>query len=375
MMDIKKQIIECIDDEPHFAGYNNQERIRNKAKLMLKARKYSSLKRYATQLTTGILKSHNKGNMLMPSLDKLHITEVSMLYGSKGFQRLHYMHQPYVFLLGLLIYHNCATVQRCILNEMEETTKCIADNANRYSGGDRYEEFLYRWRLASLIHDIGYGISLLDDNKTAVDYLNNIFSPYKISFQKVIDLIICQTKQGTIDLIKDLDRHGTVHLAEYIKTQFEYPQHGAIYDHGIVSALMLLQLINAELLRKHPKKNNTIWDRDIIMPSINNVALAVAYHNLDKNEQMFKNSCDKKLCNLKDNALAWLLKLSDTLQEWDKPKVIEYDKNSPLPKSRISIRFGDNSITICNLPEPVKMRESIEKFIEPDPIRIIIENY
>jgi hypothetical protein len=370
-MSIKKQIIECIKKNPDFAGTDIDScAFRKNAVNMLEAGNYEELKKHASEMMKSALKTHGKVQMIMPSIDKLYDTEINEEYYSWEYQRIHYMHIPYVFLLGLFIYHNCVGVKHYILQEMERTTACIPKREYRYSNRNKYDEFLYRWRLGCLVHDIGYGVSLHnDDNTKQIRYLNKIFRPYSICFQNVLDLRFCQTDKGERDLIEELGRHGEICLAEYIECQLKNPQHGAIYDHGIVSALMMLQLFNAELLKPH-NENNVIWDCEVIMPSIKSVALAVAYHNLDKNECMYEKSGHNKIYNIKNNALAWLLKVSDTLQEWDKPKVDGYDGKSPLPESTVSFKFGNNSIIISNLPNPADVKKTFENYIESDSIRI-----
>ena len=97
-MSIKKQIIECIKKNPDFAGTDIDScAFRKNAVNMLEAGNYEEIKKHASEMMKSALKTHGKVQMIMPSIDKLYDTEINEEYYSWEYQRIHYMHIPYVF--------------------------------------------------------------------------------------------------------------------------------------------------------------------------------------------------------------------------------------------------------------------------------------
>jgi hypothetical protein len=120
-----------------------------------------------------ILYQHDKNCVVGPVIEFLNNFELYGEYEYK-YQRLHFTHQANVFLLGLYLYHTVPDIKNAIDLEMERTTSDQEITINqlsenwRYSGRTQYGEFLYRWRLASLSHDLGYGISLSGSDETKI---------------------------------------------------------------------------------------------------------------------------------------------------------------------------------------------------------------
>ena len=73
------------------------------------------------------------------------------------------MHQANVFLIGLYLYGNFPKIQTAINAEMRRNSKLVylaSGAACRFSGDTESGEFLFRWRMASVVNDLGYIFSL-----------------------------------------------------------------------------------------------------------------------------------------------------------------------------------------------------------------------
>ena len=71
-------------------------------------------------------------------------------------QRDHLIHSVNVFIIGLSIYAQNANYRGIF-------DKVVMDkNVYPFSYDTRHEEFFYRWGLASLFHDIGYPVEIID---------------------------------------------------------------------------------------------------------------------------------------------------------------------------------------------------------------------
>lgn len=75
-------------------------------------------------------------------------------------QRDHFIHSVNVFVLGLAIYaqnENYREIFKGYILDNEFYKKYYRDSNNDYS----HEEFLYRWGIAALFHDIGYPFEII----------------------------------------------------------------------------------------------------------------------------------------------------------------------------------------------------------------------
>jgi hypothetical protein len=379
-MDIKQQILECLYSTPSGRDFafsssstDSKERFQNSVADFLKAKKYGEAALRCREVYSAMLDLHDKYPTLFPSIDRLNVEE---LYGTHLFsgQRQHFSHQANVFLLGLLIYHNFPPLRERIDREMEATTIEIPRNpygSFRYSGDDKYGEFLYRWRLSSLCHDIGTGIQLcLGDNTKITDTLG------RLHFQtRVRSIEELHTFQGQ-DLLADLDKaSGVVKFSQYEQYQQEHPFPDSIHhDHGLMGSLVFLQLMHGAYLRHKDNqisRNNdgteVFWHPLILSHSIIQIAMTIATHNLDKHPEALQEcSSTPKIFDMKRCPLAWLLKIADILQEWDKPKIAG-EKADQSVTTNMELSFSDSKISAKNFPEDRKeeTRRTVQYFTNP----------
>lgn len=385
-MNIKEQILKCVYSTPSKRDFafsesspESRERFQDSVADFLKAVKHDETEDRCREVYFSMLDLHDKYPILFPPIDRLNVDE---LYGMDaracGGQRLHFSHQANVFLLGLYIYHNFEPLRIQMDREMTETTVEIPREPPyspfRYSGGDQYGEFLYRWRLSSLCHDIGTGIHLCrgEENKIAGTLK-------RFRFQKPISSIRELYLFEGHDLLANLDNAcGIIKFSQYTQYQEAHPFPDNIHhDHGIMGGLVFLQLMYGAYSRHQENQISrnvdgmeVFWHPEILSHSIIQIAMSIAMHNLDKYPQALQNfSSTAKVFDIQRCPLAWLLKITDLIQEWDKPKIgmeqAEQDASTDL-----ALAFSDSKIFVSNFPKEKKEEtlEVIRSFTWPNDI-------
>lgn len=382
-MNITKQIQKAIQDNEYFAfsfsAGVQREKFRGLANKFLSAKTYGESERFARRLMNFVLYQHEKDCVVGPVLESLNNFE---LYGEYDYrqQRLHFNHLANVFLLGLYLYHNAPGIKHAIDHEMELTTseqEVIVDDVSRnwrYSGGQNgYGEFLYRWRLASLSHDLGYGISLSGNDKTKIkEYLEEISTFLITDIESLEDLWHFEGK----DLRNQLDSSiPEISIENYMMYQYGNPFKSSVYyDHGLISSLIFLRLINEEYARhrynpiSYVGSTRIIWHESFLTGSILQAAVAIALHNLNQHEEALRKAAkETHIFDLKKRPLSWLLKVSDTLQEWDKPMADEDIMAKDLKSTDIQISLSNDRIVVKNFPKGKldKAKGIIEHYTNP----------
>ncbi len=327
-MNIKQQIKALVDRDHSFGSdfsWNANDEFKQIIFEYLDKSIFDDAVESAKKLIQFVLSQHEKNRYVEPILDLLKCFELGGHYSYEQ-QRVHYIHQLNVFLLGLYLYQIVPDIKSSIAKEMKLTTTDLnlgIDQDWRYSGETPYGEFLYRWRLSSLSHDLGYLISLnKKGTKKIIDMVNKVLCLYETKISKIEDIWMFEG----INLLDQLDGAiPEVSIKEYMNYQSKSPLKGEVYyDHGIISALILLRLMN-EAYAKHNQNGclistKVVWHPSFLTSSVLQAAVAVALHNLEQYEEALK-ACTKylKIFDMNKRPLSWLLKIADTLQEWDKP--------------------------------------------------------
>lgn len=369
-LNIKKQILEYIRITPRFAFTNPlfaPSKFLRLVETFFSATTIGQSERYARRLMNFILAQHEKSASIGAVLEPLNNAELYSEYKYRK-QRLHFTHLANVLLLGLYIYHNFPPIKEAIIREMQVTTqwrelKLPCERlCYRYSGGNEYGEFLFRWKLASLSHDVGYGISLAGNNEGAIrDYLLDISAFLFGDIDTLPDLFLYNGK----DLLMVLD--DSMHelsIREYMEYQLDNPFPDSVHrDHGIISSLILLRVLHEEYAKHELTPVTTanysqiIWHESFLETSILQSAIAISFHNLNQHEDALRIvSENSKIFNIENRPLCWLLKVADTLQEWDKPLASE-STDEELDPVTFSIHFQADQIVIRNMND--KDRDSI----------------
>jgi len=253
-------------------------------------------------------------------------------------QRDHFVHSVNVFLLGLAIYsqnkkYRDAFESYVINSPYEKYYKLDGSFSN--------EEFLYRWGVASLFHDIGYPVEIIGKqlNKfindsvksisgsygadTAIDFKDfeefntimkinpdfadnytnfypnakflNLFKPTDIMAQKI------STDFADVDV-----NAVAKHLDDFVDIMGD----NGFIDHGFFSAILVLNSYGY-LIQKFAKNN------DFFFYPIVDSATAILLHNYYRNV-LQKNPFNLPALHPSKSPIAFLLILCDELQEWNR---------------------------------------------------------
>jgi len=224
---------------------------------------------------------HAKGAEIAPLLGIMNMFELHESYNYKA-NRKHLVHQVYTFLLGLLIYNNMEKVREQINNEMNGTT-------NNFSSGDEKGEFLFRWKLASLTHNLGNGLSFFGNDKEKIGkyiFYLQLLSNENWGYDQngITKLLVLDSGKKSLNLLDDVDN------ANYFDQFFDYlsinPFKSIYYDHGIMTSIILLKILD-HMYTKYDgrtidyKGYSVSFERSFFDKSIVQTAYAIALHNLD----------------------------------------------------------------------------------------------
>lgn len=277
-------------------------------------------------------------------------------------QRDHYVHSVNVFILGLCIYAQNANYQAAF------------DAANMdksdypYSYDTRHEEFLYRWGIASLFHDVGYPIEIIGKQVDKfVGFITGVGEGARTGSHVEIDGIerlnsiaeVVPKREFTrtfyekhassvyVDPLKPLDllahklhtslgvdlKTAKIVLDDFINVMAR----GRFIDHGYYSAIIILKwygyLIQA--CRYRPEY--------FFYPVLDS-ASAILLHNF------YRNVIQKPPFSLgplgcASHPIAWLLILCDELQEWNREAYGIADRRRT-HAAEASIAAADNHLAV-----------------------------
>jgi hypothetical protein len=412
-----------------------------------------------------------------------HLSDLEQDRAFYKYYRDHLNHEVLLFLLGAYIYYNCATFRKRVDDEILDIyeKKKVPFQRHNLEG-----EFLFRWKLISTFHDIGYlfevepfkdkftGRSrskeeLLRKSFRVVDEFRENFlfdylmqyiktplqkgqteeenetarekevrqlaqevarklQPYRWKITRARDLaklttggnyadafkLISQyvkSKHISEDLIEDYFKLCSTVAPKGVKEGVEVEKRPKFYDHGIMSALVLLkatdvqrhylkELTNQNIsgtllydypqlvdLLDHPNTKAHLGVKQFFI-RFSHVAGAIALHNINPRLYMQKqcrafDAKNKKprtglekafytkptrapgryIISLRENPLAYLTALADTLQDWDRHSFrrISFgeDSGDPLSSSEVVIDFSeDQKINVKPLT-----REAREKYL------------
>ncbi|WP_407375887.1 RyR domain-containing protein [Methanobrevibacter sp.] len=256
-------------------------------------------------------------------------------------QRDHFIHSVNVFLLGLAIYAQNENYREAFQNYVLESPykKYYRFKKDEISN----EEFLYRWGVAALFHDIGYPVEIIGKqlNKFINDGVKSISSTYvadtAIDFKDFNEFnTIVKSDPNFADHFTEVYPNAkflnlfkpTDIMAHKIATDFEsydvdvkkvakhldefviiMGENGFI-DHGFFSAILVLNSYG-HLMQKYAK------NYDFFFYPIVDSATAILLHNYYRNV-LQKEPFELPALHPTISPLAYLLILCDELQEWNR---------------------------------------------------------
>ena len=288
-------------------------------------------------------------------------------------QRDHFIHSVNVFILGLAIYaqnESYREIFREYILDNEDYKKYYKTPDKKFS----HEEFLYRWGIAALFHDIGYpfeiigkqidkviedgvkSISINYDVNAHVDYMdfNEFNSIVKISPYTYADLYRSRYDEARVlDLFKptDIMAHKIAMDFNFADSQFKklikhlnsfvrYMNENGFVDHGYFSAILVLNSYG-KLIQKYSDK-----DKDFFFYPIVDSATAILLHNYyDKTLRSDLFGLGK--LDPRTSPISYLLIFCDELQEWnrrpygvlDKLKNHVNDFDVDIDSEKITVRY------------------------------------
>jgi hypothetical protein len=186
----------------------------------------------------------------------------------------------------------------------------------------------FQWQLAGLFHDVGYPIQIAKDIlQPFAQTINNIKHNLKVHTRDIRFTIIpeelsdLQNGQNSFDLIQTyLDQWE---LQINAKNEFESMVSSAEICHGIISSLAVLYVVDLMYQKYNPCReykdkftragSNINWNQKYFDNDIVPACTAIYIHALPT--RCFSTA----KIDLERAPLAFLLKLSDSLQEWERP--------------------------------------------------------
>lgn len=290
-------------------------------------------------------------------------------------QRDHFIHSVNVFLLGLAVYSQNKHYRKVFREYIESSDY---DKFYKTESGELSdEEFLYRWGVASLFHDIGYPFEIIGKqlNKFINDSVDSISKSYDVDvsidfrdfdeFNSIVRVYPYEfadeyrmkySNSKIIDLFKptEIMAHKIAHNFKFDIDQYKmllnhlnnfiiYMKENNFIDHGFFSAILVLNSYGS-LIQKYAKNN------DFFFYPIVDSAAAILLHNY-YNKTLQEPPFDLGPLYVESYPIAFLLILCDELQEWnrqpfgilDKQKYHVNDLNIVIDDNQMDVEYVLNS--------------------------------
>lgn len=278
-----------------------------------------------------------------------------IIYLTRSTYRDHFMHQFYVFLLGVLLIPNI--YEEILKSDLFKENGCKPITKDR---------FFRRWFLTSMFHDIGYTAETLRDiSNTLNEQFFNKIPNYAIPKIEMITFQQDKTLERLIESISKIhlysefipygfitstmDSNDDIRRAhepaiEEINNLF-MDEIKTTVDHGVNSAIFFLKtsLIDIREMVTQPDNKNTIFAEPLtdLLEDIYVSASAMAGHNLRSN------TYPSFTVDFLSRPIAALLNFCDDLQEWDRmPNDHDWEK-----RSCMLLKIGSSFNNIKTKPE------------------------
>jgi len=305
------------------------------------------------KLIQNIMTAHGKKSLYKYVLELSNIEN-----GGRDLQywiRDHVLHAIHCFILGIYLNENYL---------------------NQY-GALKVDSF--QMKLAILFHDVGYPVEI--SQNLLLDYnlkISEIAKEIDISIEKQPIFKVSYDKLNVLYHNKSLDliqeQLNKWELKINAKREFNKRKKEGKVCHGIISSLLLLKVIDLMYEKYNPfRVRNDIyesseqinWNQSYFEKDVVPACTAIFIHNLDAS------SFNKTKINPQKAPLAFLLKLTDILQEWERPKS---GLENGLSAEKFDIYFQNNQLSlIADIDEGTikKMNDEIQSFLLVDNILVV----
>lgn len=272
-------------------------------------------------------------------------------------QRDHYIHSVNVFQLGLAIYAQNATMRQAFSDFLTRGDKEYISYSNIH------EEFLFRWGIAALLHDIGYPVEIINSQlrsyitfisggADAVKSINPYISYFDFNQLQLIDVQdkLCDfapvfleyyPNAYRLDPIRALDlvsasidrtyHVGMETIRKNIDTYLDRMQQFGFVDHGFYSTMIVLKWFGDLSIQA---ENGA----DLLYSPILESAVAILLHNYYRRGLM-KEPFNLGRFSVFDHPIAFLLAFCDEAQEWNRKAYGKKDRmKTNVDSSEVVIR-------------------------------------
>ena len=272
-------------------------------------------------------------------------------------QRDHFIHSVNVFVLGLAIYSQNVNYQDIFEEYIERSPY---EKYYKINGELSREEFLYRWGIAALFHDIGYPVEIIGNQlakfvndgsqsistrykvNTAVNFRNfnelntivkvdpnfpeiyrqdypetnfiNLYKPTDIMAHQIFTDLYVEEDINAFEHYNELRGHLTK-LISHLDNFIDYMAENKFIDHGFFSSIFVMNSY-AALMQKYYNDQQKEKYAYFFYP-VANSATSILLHNYYRGTLQNDDFKLGKL-NPNKNPLAYLLILCDELQEWNR---------------------------------------------------------
>lgn len=217
-----------------------------------------------------------------------------------------------------------------------------------------HTDYRFMWKLCGPTHDLGYPIEFAHNlKKPFVDEMNGILDESGSLSPKLESEIYpkgLETLCGSRDANEIIQERLTQwELDINIEDYYKWLKRGNEIDHGVISALSQLKVIEAMYNKEYPRRENSFdfnqrnFDLDMVSASS-----ALFIHNISQKYSGFSNKIKFDL-----SPLAFLLFLCDTFQEWDR----DSGKENGYSGENFDIICSNNEI-LLSVPEKIKCKIS-----------------
>jgi hypothetical protein len=305
----------------------------------------------AIKIIEGVLAAHGKEKLLC------YLAELARVeHGIRELEpwvRDHVVHAVLSFILGAYI------------NERFLKTSCAVDR--------------FQWKIAGLLHDVGYPVQIASDIlRPFEDTINGIKRDLGVAANEVRFLVVPENLETLVSGISGLDliqnRLDDWNLQVDVRLVYQHMVESGRVCHGMISGLAVLWVIDLMYQKFNPIRqysdiyqpdSNINWNQTYFEDDVVSACSAIFIHNLD-NSHFSTAKIDRRTA-----PLAFLLKLSDSLQDWERPS-LEDPNGIPAAYYDVEVRDGE-MIFKANVPSDrkQKIRREISSCLIADDIRII----
>lgn len=224
----------------------------------------------------------------------------------------------------------------------------------------------FQWKIAGLFHDIGYPIEIAQRGLVTsyLDTVNSIRQEIGLSGRKIVQCNRLNELEGltdgrnSLDLVQECLRSWKLQIDA--KAVYEQMIDSGRTCHGMLSGLTLLNIIDVLYKANNPEREHrrtngggADWDQTIFDEHIVPACSAIFIHHLDP-KHFEKSKIDARIA-----PAAFLLKLADTLQEWERPS-----RDHP---GYAADKFGievDNGVLIVRADMPAEKNQEMNDTIQ-----------